>query len=503
VLIFTPLELLKAGTKFLAKWRDKNGNWRYRYKALAGPKLSYSEVPSEVFVKTRDSMMPKKYSAFVTLYTAEEYEKKGAKTYVSPNGHSGYALTKEGDLVSVFSKPGSKSGMELMKTAIKNGAKTLDCIGPFLPEFYASYGFEEYDRLEWDDQYAPPNWNYAEFGRPDVVMMRLARNVMKSKRGTGGETTEAFKKLSMDFARDFFGDEFVDEVLRKKKLATKQEEKKVKKSILYLPSDLLKAIDSGAPRRWKDGRLHAKRGGVWVVVAEKGRSGKAAPQAKKKIMKPTQVKAAAKPTMRSINEYFKQNYGQDYDIHKGNGYFYFTGPSGQNGFPQSVMVNSLVGFDMDFWKESIDYAMEEAGVSKKTAGEVMKDAASIQAGVNLPVVESYSDVPDPPPVNAADRNRLNASVRAAVPENYYPNIPMDQLREAMKMEGYVPLQEDGTEWAGMFLGSEGETFIPMGKLSEGRMLHGLATYKPVSNSGLRMTWYEMPSGKYEIVKYIT
>ena len=203
-------------TKYLARWKGRDGRWHYRYTRMAGPKSRYGIVPAGVFVKTRDSMMPSKYSAFVTSYTPEEYKEKGAELFISPNGQSGYAIDPEGDLISVFSKPGSGAGVELMKTAIKNGARKLDCIGPYLPQFYARFGFTEYDHLVWDDQSAPADWNYDKFDRPDINMMKLEKPIMKSedKKNKGAKQTEEFKKLSIEFARDFFGDKFVDETLK-------------------------------------------------------------------------------------------------------------------------------------------------------------------------------------------------------------------------------------------------------------------------------------------------
>ena len=34
-------------------------------------------------------------------------------------------------------------------------------------------GFEESGNLQWDDQYAPPEWNYGRDDHPDVVFMEL------------------------------------------------------------------------------------------------------------------------------------------------------------------------------------------------------------------------------------------------------------------------------------------------------------------------------------------
>ncbi|MCK4817276.1 hypothetical protein KA005_16010 [bacterium] len=86
-------------SKYLAKWKDKNGKTRYRYKPLVGPKSSYGTVTGEMFVKARDLKLSPKHKGFVTKYTPKEYAEKGAKMFVSPDGNSGYAITKTGDLI--------------------------------------------------------------------------------------------------------------------------------------------------------------------------------------------------------------------------------------------------------------------------------------------------------------------------------------------------------------------------------------------------------------------
>jgi len=173
-------------------------------------------VSTDRFVKLRDSNVPTKYAAFVTMYTPEEYRKKEAKTYTSQSGQSGYAIAPDGDLISVFSKPGTGAGADLMRAAIKNGAKKLDCIGPYLPQFYAKFGFQEHDRMAWNDRYAPPGWNYEKFGRPDIILMGLGAK-MKSVSKDQKSGTDDFRKLSMGFAEDFFGKDFVTEILEHEK----------------------------------------------------------------------------------------------------------------------------------------------------------------------------------------------------------------------------------------------------------------------------------------------
>lgn len=94
--------------------------------------------------------------------------------YLSETGKSGYALKPDGDIISVFAEKGSREGVNAMLSAIANGGTKLDCFDGFLAKkFYPRFRFTEYDRLQWDDQYAPEGWDRERFGTPDVVFMRL------------------------------------------------------------------------------------------------------------------------------------------------------------------------------------------------------------------------------------------------------------------------------------------------------------------------------------------
>ena len=137
---------------------------------MATGKAYRTAAPTEF--KAAIALVPAHLRTFLSPYTAAEYEAKGAACYLSEDGRSGYALTSEADLISVFSLPGAGQGSAAIKSAIANGAQTLDCIDGYLPRFYAQFGFVECDRIAWDDQYAPEGWDYGRFGRPDIVFMR-------------------------------------------------------------------------------------------------------------------------------------------------------------------------------------------------------------------------------------------------------------------------------------------------------------------------------------------
>ena len=53
------------------------------------------------------------------------------------------------------------------------GGDRIDFIDGFLNDFYRKFGFREYDRMKWDDKYAPDGWDYKRFGRPDIIFARL------------------------------------------------------------------------------------------------------------------------------------------------------------------------------------------------------------------------------------------------------------------------------------------------------------------------------------------
>ena len=60
----------------------------------------------------------------LTVYKVSEYKKM--KCYLGKNNSSGYCISHRNELVSVFSSQQS-SGKAIMKSALENGAKRLDC----------------------------------------------------------------------------------------------------------------------------------------------------------------------------------------------------------------------------------------------------------------------------------------------------------------------------------------------------------------------------------------
>ena len=121
---------------------------------------------------------------FITPYTEMEMIREGFETYQVRGFDIGFALHKldDGnvDITSVFNneKEVRNIGNYLLKAALKHGGTQLDHFEGKLSDIYGRNGFKEYERYKWDDNYAPKNWNYEKYGRPDVVLRRH-ENYMK------------------------------------------------------------------------------------------------------------------------------------------------------------------------------------------------------------------------------------------------------------------------------------------------------------------------------------
>lgn len=92
----------------------------------------------------------------------------------------GFGIKGGSYLTGLFSNAKGK-GKEIFEKSLdilkKSNAKeiTLFCIGDFLKKLYMSYGFKVDEVIKWDDTYAPKNWDYKKYGRPDLYEMSLKK----------------------------------------------------------------------------------------------------------------------------------------------------------------------------------------------------------------------------------------------------------------------------------------------------------------------------------------
>jgi len=138
----------------------------------SSPDVSVISVSASAFkdaVETFKDRNPIK-GAFVS----SDLEYETMRCYVAIDGNAGFAVASDGEICSLFNGTAPEgTGEELLEIAIDKGGNKLNCFDGKLVEIYQSNGFKEVGRIEWDDQYAPENWSYEKFGRPDIVQMRL------------------------------------------------------------------------------------------------------------------------------------------------------------------------------------------------------------------------------------------------------------------------------------------------------------------------------------------
>lgn len=177
-----------------------------------GPKVprTADDIPSVQFSTTSDS------AAFVRARNTgakrpENFSEldparlENSTKFLSADGKSGCLVDENGDLGNVFNNSDTKgAGSAAVLSAIEHGgARTLDCYDGFLPELYTQMGFVAVAKVKWNDDYAPPNWNYDKNGRPDVVIMKYKGGPRASIRGRVG-TFKPYVPLPDDRYTDDF-----------------------------------------------------------------------------------------------------------------------------------------------------------------------------------------------------------------------------------------------------------------------------------------------------------
>jgi len=125
---------------------------------------------------------------------------------------------------------------------------------------------------------------------------------------------------------------------------------------------------------------------------------------------------------------------------------------------------------------------------------------------------TQNDNPDAPNFTAVLEKPINLPQKAKGPinkeltslGNYHQQIPLDVIFNILKKYGVIALQEDYTKWGGFLVGgaecgsNEARSQVALFDLASN--IDG--KYMVVDNN-LMLSWCKMPSGKYEIVTYIS
>ena len=95
--------------------------------------------------------------------------------------------------------------------------------------------------------------------------------------------------------------------------------------------------------------------------------------------------------------------------------------------------------------------------------------------------------------------KLTARVRKPLNKALYPlttkyhdAIPLSEIFGILKDFGLIVIQEDGTPWAGLLCGNEECVNFDLKTTDD----------QYVENACLAMSWYRMPSGRYEVNCYV-
>jgi hypothetical protein len=82
---------------------------------------------------------------------------------------------------------------------------------------------------------------------------------------------------------------------------------------------------------------------------------------------------------------------------------------------------------------------------------------------------------------------------------YKESVPLDQIFDGIKKQGYVPLMEDNTEWSGILCGADGQMNCVIAKKAPDH--DASLVYEGHTKVWLHLQWHKMQSGRYEINAY--
>lgn len=141
-------------------------------------KINNDEFDKDDFKGFIESMGKSDRLQYLTEYTEQQLQEH-FHTYKVQGFDVGFAIKDDGTITSVHNNSGIKGGgigSALIDAAKRMGGNQLDHfddLNSYLSKLYESHGFEETDRIKWDDNYAPENWDYEKDKRPDVVYRKL------------------------------------------------------------------------------------------------------------------------------------------------------------------------------------------------------------------------------------------------------------------------------------------------------------------------------------------
>lgn len=97
-----------------------------------------------------------------------------ARCFISNDGNVGACIYPNGEICHLFSfrnmKPTERNGIN--KFLLESGGTIVKSFDGALFRYYRRLGYVEIYREKFDPSIAPRDWNYADFGSPDIVTMK-------------------------------------------------------------------------------------------------------------------------------------------------------------------------------------------------------------------------------------------------------------------------------------------------------------------------------------------
>ena len=131
--------------------------------------VSLAENPDEEIIKAfYDSLYRGDRAGYLSPYSLDEL--RMMDLYKLKEQNAGFAIKDGDDIVSVHNNSDlSGLGREFMRKAKEVGGARLDHFDGFLSGLYRKHGFTDvYEIYQWDEQYAPEEWNFEKVNLMDL-----------------------------------------------------------------------------------------------------------------------------------------------------------------------------------------------------------------------------------------------------------------------------------------------------------------------------------------------
>jgi hypothetical protein len=141
----------------------------------------------------------------------------------------------------------------------------------------------------------------------------------------------------------------------------------------------------------------------------------------------------------------------------------------------------------------------------KKARQDLIDKAGIKEGYTIRSLTSEvpRDYISPTKANASIRSRINKDLHKLLKPTYFKLIPLDKIFNVLDKHGIVVLQEDQTEWSGFLTGGIKSTVQVHFLLGWKDSMDEDKRYQVIPNMALNLSYFKMPSGKFEVISYVS